>query len=356
MYVVYITHGCHSIMPDHNDNPNGQLVESVAHQNGTANQPLSWPVRRPDNPLVWMKPVTMRITREQVPTRSTFMRDIMPATPGESRSLLAIFAHPDDEAFGTGGTLAHYARQGVRVGLVCATRGEVGEIADPSLATPETLGKVREGELQCAADALGISDLIFLDHRDSGMEGTVENEHPDAFINADADKVIAKLVGIIRQLRPDVVVTFEANGGYGHPDHKAIHRHTVAAVAAAGDASQYIDQGVPWQPKRLFFTAIPRSTFVAMRDRMEEFGIDTSEFNSFEAHGWPDDQVHLTLDVSEDVDVKWKSFECHRTQFDPNGIFFRLPVDIMKQLMSSEHFGLGWPTPTPGLKLYDLFT
>ena len=279
----------------------------------------------------------------------------MSATTGEARSLLAIFAHPDDEAFGTGGTLSHYARQGVRIGLVCATRGEVGEIADPSLATPETLGQVRGGELQCAAEALGISDLIFLDYRDSGMEGTAENDHPDAYIKVESDEVVQKLVGIIRRLRPEVVLTFEPNGGYGHPDHKAIHRHTVAAVAAAGDASQYPDQGSPWQPSRLFYTAIPRTVFVEMRDRMEEYGIDTTEFNRFEAYGWPDDQVHLTLDVSEDTDAKWRSFQCHRTQFDPNGIFFRLPADVMKQIMSKEHFALGWPTPTPDLKLHDLF-
>ncbi len=279
----------------------------------------------------------------------------MSAAPDMSRSLLAIFAHPDDEAFGTGGTLAYYARQGVRVGLVCATRGEVGEISDPALATPETLGKVREGELQCAADALGISDLIFLDYRDSGMDGTAENDHADAFVKADADIVVAKLVQIIRQFQPTIVLTFEPNGGYGHPDHKAIHRYTVSAVAAAGDASQYPNAGAPWQVSRLFYTAIPRSSFVAMRDRMQEQGIDTSDFDLIENHSWPDDQINLTLDVSDDVDTKWQSFNCHRTQVNPNAPFFRLPAEIMKQIMNKEHFALGWPAPTPGLKLNDLF-
>ncbi|MCK4977255.1 MAG: PIG-L family deacetylase, partial [Anaerolineales bacterium] len=118
--------------------------------------------------------------------------------------LLAVFAHPDDEAFGTGGTIACYATSGVDVVLVCATRGEAGEISDPIFATPETLGQVREEELRCAADTMGVKDLIFLDYRDSGMAGTPENDDPRAFINAPADAVISTLVGIIRRVQPQI--------------------------------------------------------------------------------------------------------------------------------------------------------
>ena len=103
-----------------------------------------------------------------------------------SYRILAIFAHPDDEAFGTGGTLSRYASTGQEVYLVCATRGEVGEISDPSLASPDNLGTVREDELRCAANTMGIKDLIFLDYRDSGMKGTPDNDHPRALINAPA--------------------------------------------------------------------------------------------------------------------------------------------------------------------------
>ena len=127
----------------------------------------------------------------------------------EPRILLAVFAHPDDEAFGTGGTLARYAGEGVRVALVCATRGEVGGIADPSLATRETLGQVRETELRCAAQALGISDVIFLGYRDSGMAGTPENEDPRAFVNIAAEEVVAQLMGIIRRL-PELFAELDA--------------------------------------------------------------------------------------------------------------------------------------------------
>src|ERR671932_2725290 len=127
----------------------------------------------------------------------------------QPRSLLALFAHPDDEAFGSGGTLARYAAEGVAVALVCATRGEVGEIADPALATPETLGDVREAELRCAARALGVGELLFLGYRDSGMAGTPTNEDPRALARAPAEEVVARLVGIIRRLRPQVLVTFD---------------------------------------------------------------------------------------------------------------------------------------------------
>ncbi len=274
-----------------------------------------------------------------------------------SQTLLALFAHPDDEAFGTGGTLARYADAGVCVTLVCATRGEAGEIAEGTGATPETLGAVREGELRCAAEMMGISELIFLGYRDSGMAGTPENADPRAYINAPAEEVIARLVGIIRRVRPQVVVTFEPNGGYGHPDHIAIHRHTVAAFHAAADPARYEELGPAWQAGRLFFTAIPRSFFRRMRDEMVALGIDTSFFNGLEEgdRGWPDDQVHATIDVSATVEAKWEGLNCHRTQFGPGNLFRRLPEPIVKRMMTEEHFALAWPEPTPGQRLTDLF-
>jgi LmbE family N-acetylglucosaminyl deacetylase len=274
-----------------------------------------------------------------------------------NHSLLAIFAHPDDEAFGTGGTIARYAAEGVKTYLVCATRGEVGEISDPSLATPETLGQVREAELRCATETMGVCELIFLDYRDSGMAGTSENQDPRAFINAPAKEVIARLVAIIRRLRPQVVLTFEPFGGYGHPDHIAIHCHTVAAFDAAADASYAPELGAPWQAKRLFYTAIPRSFFLEMRSRMAALGLDTSDLDRFEDPrvGWPDELVNVRINVSGNVQSKWEALNCHRTQFGPGNLFHRLPDAEVKQLMSSECFSLAWPEPQPGLILKGLF-
>lgn len=273
------------------------------------------------------------------------------------RTLLAVYAHPDDEAFGTGGTLAYYAEQGVQVALVCATRGEAGEIADPELATPETLGSVRENELRCAAEKIGVRDVAFLDYRDSGMEGTPENQAEDALIQAPEDEVVAQLVAIIRRIKPDVVVTFEPNGGYGHPDHIAIHKHTVAAFHAAGVASRFPEHGQPWQPKRLFFTAIPRSFFVEMREHMTALGMDTSDFDRFEegGAGWPDEQVDVVLDITDWIEKKWSALYCHRTQFGPDNLFRRIPEEIGKKLMSQEHFALAWPETETDSRLTGLF-
>jgi N-acetyl-1-D-myo-inositol-2-amino-2-deoxy-alpha-D-glucopyranoside deacetylase len=272
-------------------------------------------------------------------------------------TLLAVFAHPDDEAFGTGGTLARYAADGAHVVLVCATRGEVGEIADESLATPETLGQVRENELRCAAHTLGIAEVVFLGYRDSGMAGAPENGDPRAFVNASAHEVIPKLVRIIRRVQPDVVVTFEPNGGYGHPDHIAVHHHTLAAFHAAADAARYPEQGTAWQVSRLFYTAIPRSFFLDLRDRLDALGEDTSQFERFEeaGAGWPDDQVDVTLDVEDRIEVKWTALNCHRTQFGPDNLFRRLPENMLRRILGREYFALAWPHREPGLQLADLF-
>ena len=144
-------------------------------------------------------------------------------------TLLTVFAHPDDESFSCGGTLARYASQGVRVASVCATRGEVGMISDPSLATRETLGQVREEELREASRVMGIAELHFLGYLDSGMEGTAENQDPRSLAQADPQAVIGALVQQIRRLRPQVVITFDREGIYGHPDHKAVHKYTTEA-------------------------------------------------------------------------------------------------------------------------------
>ena len=155
-------------------------------------------------------------------------------------------------------------------------------------------------------------ELIFLGYRDSGMAGTPENADPRAYVNVPADEVVPRLVGIIRRVRPQVVITFEPNGGYGHPDHIAIHHHTVAAFHAAADGTRYPEQGPAWQAPRLFYTAIPRSFFLRMRDEMIALGMDTSGFARFEeggGGGWPDEQVNVVMDVADAVEAKWSALE-----------------------------------------------
>jgi LmbE family N-acetylglucosaminyl deacetylase len=273
------------------------------------------------------------------------------------RSMLVIFAHPDDEAFGTGGTLAKYASVGVRTSLVCATKGEVGEISDPDLATPDTLPSVREQELLCSAETLGIEEVIFLGYRDSGMIGTPDNEHPDAFTQANEEEVIDKLVGIIRRVKPQIVLTFEPNGGYGHPDHIAIHHHTVSAFHKAAQEDYGVELGEAWHTDRLIYTAIPKSFFVDMRSRLLALGEDTSDLDRFDEAGnvWPDDQVDVEVDVSDVVDRKWSALQCHQTQFGPDNLFRRLPDEDAKALMSREYFAIAWPAISreePGSDLF----
>lgn len=272
-------------------------------------------------------------------------------------TLLACFAHPDDESFGVGGTMAHFGTNGTNVVLVCATRGEVGEISDPALATPDTLPQVREAELRCACQALHVSDLIFLDYHDSGMAGTPENDDPRAFTNIPAQEVVPRLVGLIRQLQPQVVVTFEPNGGYGHPDHIAIHRHTVAAFHAAADPARYPEQGAAWQASRLLYSVIPRGRFVEMHRQLKELGHNSGNWDDFDENevGWPDDQIDFVLDVSDVVEAKRAALECHRTQFGPDNPFRQLPSEIARQLMSQEFFVQAWPEKEASQVLTDIF-
>jgi len=276
--------------------------------------------------------------------------------PGTSRrTLLAVLAHPDDESFGIGGTLAKYAAEGVRVVLACATRGEAGEISDPSLGTREQLAEIRERELHCACDVLGISELHLLGYRDSGMAGSPDNDNPRALVQADPFEVVGKIVRVIRQVRPQVVVTFEEGGGYGHPDHVAIHRHTVAAFQAAGDPTQYPEHlaaGLePYVPQKLYFTALPRRFFRGFAQRLKELGLE-DRFADFdwESRGIPDELCTAEIDVSDYVDVKLRAFQCHRTQLSPDSPFSLLPREVRWEFMSTECFSLAGSRLKPGQK------
>jgi len=276
-----------------------------------------------------------------------------------NETILAIFAHPDDECFGTGGTLAKHTARGGRVVLACATRGEAGEISDPALATPETLGTVREAELRASCAVLGIEQLHFLGYRDSGMEGTPENDDPRCYHRADPVEATRQLVALIREVKPQVVITFEPGGGYGHPDHVAVSRHTTAAYDLAGDPEAYPDAGAAWQPERLFYTAIPTSTFEVLRERMKALGLDTSMFDQSGAvrRSFTDDLITSVVDVSAHLDTKSAAFECHRTQHNPNGLFRRIPEELMREVMAREYYAQARPAPDPGAaRSDDLFS
>lgn len=175
-----------------------------------------------------------------------------------AKVLLSVLAHPDDESFGMGGTLALYAQQGWDVYLVCATRGEAGTVDPHYLEGFGSIAELRESELRCAARHLGLKSVFFLDYRDSGMPGMEANQHPQAQINAPISEVAAKVVRYIRELRPDVVITFDPIGAYRHPDHIHIHNATVLAFERAADPAFAPQSGAPFQPGKLYFHTVPR--------------------------------------------------------------------------------------------------
>jgi LmbE family N-acetylglucosaminyl deacetylase len=257
-----------------------------------------------------------------------------------TQTLVALFAHPDDEAFGMAGTLRQAADAGWRTMLVCATRGEVGEISDPALATPETLGAVREGELRCAAAALKFHEVRFRDRGDSGRAGTGDTADPRACDTARADEIVPELVAVLRAERPDIVVTFEPYGGYGHPDHIAIHQHTMSAVEDAADGARWPHAGSAWRTPRVYYMVFPRSRFAEMRDAFLANGGDPSDVEQFDRDdiGFPDEQIDVWQDVSANVDAKWQALNCHRTQFGADSFVERLPEALRRQLMSLEAF------------------
>jgi mycothiol conjugate amidase Mca len=256
-------------------------------------------------------------------------------------TLMTVHAHPDDEAIGTGGVLARYADEGFRTVLVTCTGGEVGEIADPGMATADNLAEVREKELLAACEILNVSQLHLLGYRDSGMAGTPDNDHPDSFHRADLEEATGKLVALIRQERPHVVVTYDDSGFYGHPDHISANRISVAAFEAAPDPGRYPESGPAWQPLKLYYTAVPRSALETFAKLMLEAGI-TPPFETVEGveppFGTPDELVTTYVNVSDQVERKHQALLAHATQMGPEVFFSKLPPSMFNAIFSMETF------------------
>ena len=231
--------------------------------------------------------------------------------------LLWILAHPDDETYGSAGTMAWARDSGLRTAYICATRGEVGEIRVPELATRDTLAAVREQELREAMSHVGLRELRLLGFRDSGMEDTSDNDHPLALINQPEDAVLAHLVGHIRDLRPDTVITFGPEGVYGHPDHIRIGALAVRAIELAADASWMPALHTPWRVNALYFHAAPRERMLALADDPDQplGAISETARNNL---GTPSDRITHWLDVSPWLAAKLRALAAHRTQVLPS--------------------------------------
>ncbi len=287
------------------------------------------------------------------------------------RRLLLVHAHPDDETIGTGAVMAKYAAEGVAVTLVTCTLGEEGEVLVPELAhlaadRDDALGEHRIGELAAAMEALRVTDHRFLGGpgrwRDSGMMGTPQNDRDGAFWQAPLDEAVAELVAVVRQTRPQVVITYDEKGGYGHPDHIQAHRVTVAALDAAADPAYGPDRGAPWEVAKLYYTAFPKSVLQAGIDRMKAVG-DTSFFNVDSAEdlpfGNPDADVTTAVEAPEQVEAKMAAMRAHKTQIAVDGAFFALADGVGLEAFGTEYFVLArgerGPAAGPDGREADLF-
>ncbi|MGH9300616.1 MAG: PIG-L family deacetylase [Acidimicrobiales bacterium] len=271
-------------------------------------------------------------------------------------TLMAVHAHPDDEALSTGGILALYARQGIRTVLVTCTDGGCGDGADG--AKPDQPGfdraqvvTARQQELTQSASVLGITDLESLGYPDSGMMGWPQNDAQGSFWTTPVDEAASRLAELMCQYRPQVVVTYDANGFYGHPDHIQAHRITMRAAASTG------------VPDKVYFTAVPKSAMADFAERIRELGLDPSQGDAAgnstpepvpePEWGTPDDEITTRIDVSSVSDHKFDSLLAHASQSD-NIFFLKMGRTAFSEIMGSETFvramdRSGAPTPEDDL-------
>lgn len=272
-------------------------------------------------------------------------------------TLLIVHAHPDDESISTGGILAKYSANGIRTALTYCTKGEAGDILNPEFISPKpglSITEIRAIELKKAVDVLGVNSVYFLGYRDSGMAGTAENHHPQAFAQADAQEASLKLVDIIRRVRPQVIVTYNEKGTYLHPDHIMANKVTRLAFRASGDPDYEVSEKLePWRPAKLYYTAIPLQRMRRMHSiivkRGEEPGFDP------EVLGTPEEKISAVIDVRKFLTQKMEALNCHQSQMNPNSILRRIPAGLREEALGYEHFECVHGCPPTGHKESDLF-
>jgi LmbE family N-acetylglucosaminyl deacetylase len=245
-------------------------------------------------------------------------------------TLVAFHAHPDDECITTGGTLAKAVDDGHRVVLVYATRGEVGEAPDGILAPDESLVERRRREVMASADALGVHRVEFLGYRDSGMQGTADNEHPAAFWQADVGEAAERLAAILRDESADVLIAYDENGNYGHPDHVQVHRVGVAAAERAG-TEHVLEATMSRERVRDFIDQMVASG-AATRDDVPDLDDPDQPF------GMPEDVITTRVDVRPWAERKRAAMAAHETQVGDLGPFLSMPLEVFREAMGTEFF------------------
>ena len=260
-------------------------------------------------------------------------------------TLLAIHAHPDDESSKGAATVARYADEGVRCVLVTATGGEAGDVLNPALDRPEVharLAEIRAEELDAAAAIIGYREVVKLGYRDSGMPDTEPNGHPDAFVNADPTEALGRLVAIIREVRPDVLLGYDDHQRYPHPDHLMVHDLSLAAFEAAADPDLFPGAGAPWSVAKLYAPVFTARRILTLHEAMESSGRE-SPFA-----GWieriaeaKDDSVPITpVHVADTLQRGRDALRAHATQVDPNDHWFQVPLELAIEVYPYEDFEL----------------
>ena len=266
------------------------------------------------------------------------------------RRILLVHAHPDDESITTGATMAKYVSEGAKVTLVTCTLGEEGEILVPGLShlasdKDDKLGEHRITELAAAMEKLNVTDWRILGgagaFRDSGMIGTPPNERKDNFWQSDLLEATKHLVRIIREVKPQVLVTYDDFGGYGHPDHIKAHRVATYAVDLAAVPSFALDLGEPWEVQKVYWTAFPKSVIRAGIEELKAKG-DTSDFATQDPDNIPfacdDELVTSSIDAGDFADAKFAALAAHETQISTDDSFFALSNNLGNRVMGVEYY------------------
>ncbi|HSW57807.1 MAG TPA: PIG-L deacetylase family protein [Dehalococcoidales bacterium] len=236
------------------------------------------------------------------------------------RTLMLVGAHPDDESFGMGATLAKYTAEGIKAYYVCATGGEAGTVEPRFLEGYSSVFELRCAEMKKAAEALGLAGVLYLGYRDSGMPGWDDNRHPDALMNASVDEAAGRLVRIMREIKPQVVITHDPNGGYNHPDHIATHKITMKAFYACGDNRQYPETGPAYQPAKLYYLVRSHRLLKIMIKVLSFFGSNVHKFGRNQdidltkivAHEYP---IHAYVRLTKTaMETRIKAAACHASQ------------------------------------------
>lgn len=239
--------------------------------------------------------------------------------------LLAILAHPDDESLGFGGTLAKYAGEGVETFLITATRGERGRYGDAPVSPGlEIVGKTRTQEVLAAAKILNIKQVDFLDYIDGDLD------------KAPPSEAIEKIAKLIREIKPQVVLTFDPFGSYGHPDHIAISQFSMAAVLAANSLAK-ADKNPPWQVSKLYYIAWPPDVITAYEAAFKKL-IFKVDGDSRTAHAWPDWSITTRIDAAPYSRQVWEAVNCHKTQIAVFSKLKELSEADLQYLLGKQHF------------------